>query len=242
MPWVGFVPSQKREKNAPPLFLVGTTNPKRRDVVRLSWPLSRVASGRALKVRFFAFALSFSSSSSSSSQMSSFFKSFVVSSVARVRGTPYVATFREKCPQKKRYLSPTRFSLLRARRDQQRLSLSLSLSRGIIEKPRGWWWWWWWSFLSVETRARALLRPDSMRMYIIMGQKRERGTLSNCLSFSSIFGWTKDAREKNNTQNTIWSGGSLSLVFISLFFNEFRLRDLSSFFLRFFSLLFLPKK
>ena len=119
------------------------------------------------------------------------------------------------------------------------LSLSLSLSRGIIEKPRGWWWWWWWSFLSVETRARALLRPDSMRMYIIMGQKRERGTLSNCLSFSSIFkGWTKDAREKNNTQNTIWSGGSLSLVFISLFFNEFRLWDLSSFFLRFFSLLF----
>ena len=173
--------------------------------------------------------------------MSSFFKSFVVSSVARVRGTPYVATFR-KILQKK---SPTRFSLLRARRDQQRFFFSLSLSLGIIEKPRGWWWWWWWwSFLSVETRARALLRPDSMRMYIIMGQKRERGTLSNCLSFSSIFFWVDKRRErkKQHTEHHMEWWISLSLVFISLFFNEFKLWDLSSFFLRFFSLLFLPKK
>ena len=210
-------------KNRPPFFLLLVLGKLIRSdatsfVLLLAFlSFSRVASGRAL-VRFSPSFSSSSSSSSSSSQMSSFFKSFVVSSVARVRGTPYVATFREKCPQKKRYLSPTRFSLLRARRDQQRLSLSLSLSRGIIEKPRGWWWWWWWwSFLSVETRARALLRPDSMRMYIIMGQKRERGTLSNCLSFSSIFGWTKDAREKNNTQNTIWSGGSLSRFHLALF-------------------------
>ena len=129
-------------KNRPPFFLLLVLGKLIRSdatsfVLLLAFlSFSRVASGRAL-VRF---SPSFSSSSSSSSsQMSSFFKSFVVSSVARVRGTPYVATFREKCPQKKRYLSPTRFSLLRARRDQQRLSLSLSLSlaRAVLLKSLG---------------------------------------------------------------------------------------------------------
>ena len=99
------------------------------------------------------------------------------------------------------------------------LSLSLSLSLGIIEKPRGWWWWWWWSFLSVETRARALLRPDSMRMYIIMGQKRERGTLSNCLSFSSIFFWVDKRRErkKQHTEHHMEWWISLSRFHLALF-------------------------
>ena len=118
-------------------------------------------------------------------------------------------------PTKKNGISlhaSTRFSLLRARRDQQRLSLSLSLSRGI-EKPRGWWWW---SFLSVETRERALLRPDSMRMYI-MGQKRERGTRNthreSPLTVSPFlrFSGGQKTREKNNTQNTIeWISLSFS--------------------------------
>ena len=113
MPWVGFVPSQKREKNAPPF---SCTNPKRRDVVRLSWPLSRVASGRALKVRFFAFALSFSSSSSSSSsQMSSFFYAMSAVLLSPRLLSPsqraFVAPPRRfgKMPTKKRYLSPTSF-------------------------------------------------------------------------------------------------------------------------------------
>ena len=89
-------------------------------------------------------------------------------------------------------------------------------------------------------------RAFKTRLYsnVIMGEKRERGTLSNCLSFSSIFFWVDKRRErkKQHTEHHMEWWISLSLVFISLFFNEFKLWDLSSFFLRFFSLLFLPKK
>ena len=135
MPWVGFVPSQKREKNAPPF---SCTNPKRRDVVRLSWPLSRVASGRALKVRFFAFALSFSSSSS---QMSSFF--YAMSAVVSPRllspsQRAFVAPPRRfgKMPTKKRYLSPTSFVFSPPRVFETTTTGALRLSRLSLSSPR----------------------------------------------------------------------------------------------------------
>ena len=78
----------------------------------------------------------------------------------------------------------------------------------------------------METRARALLRPDSYENVYYGAKARERhthkGVSSNCLSpFRLRVSGGQKTRERKKTPHTEQSieWRSLSLVFISLFFH-----------------------